>query len=129
MKDMPQKPLEHLALPNACGVEPGEKGKTGVVQVNGKAECKENLKQFIDSTHQKAAQVVQWMGQIDETANERCVKIMAAEHTFKLLLTEMKKRKREDVPPGDEPGGDGVPSGKSKSKAGRRPKAKAKTEK
>jgi hypothetical protein len=53
----------------------------------------------------------------------RCVKIMAAEHTYKLLLTELKKRKREDgAPPGNENEGPAP-----KAKAGtRRSKAKAK---
>ena len=52
---------------------------------------------------------------------------MAAEHTFKLLLTEIKKRKRgEDGAP--DAGDDRTP-GKAKSKASqRRPKAKAKNE-
>ena len=75
MKDMPQKPLPHLALPDACGVEPGEKGKQGALEVNSKPCVKENLKQFTESVHQKAAQVVQWLGQIDESANERCKKL------------------------------------------------------
>eukprot|EP00435_Cladocopium_sp_Y103_P023198 s2851_g5.t1 len=127
MKDMPQKPLDQLALMNACGVEPGEKGKTGAIQVNGKAECKENLKQFIESTHQKAAQVVQWLGQIDENANERfCLDMKNVLAAFEGAFLKL----AEDGTPADENGGDGVPAGKSKSKAGqRRPKAKAKTEK
>ena len=56
----------------------------------------------------------------------RCVKIMAAEHTYKLLLTEMKKRKRDDgVPPGEE--NDAVNGAPAKAKASKRKgKAKAK---
>ena len=49
---------------------------------------------------------------------------MAAEHTYKLLLTELKKRKREDgAPPGDE--GNEGPAPKAKAST-RRSKAKAK---
>jgi len=75
MKDMPQKPMDHLALTDACGVEADEKGKRGAIQANGKPDVKENLKQFTESVHQKAAQVVQWLGQIDESANERYKKL------------------------------------------------------
>lgn len=51
---------------------------------------------------------------------------MAAEHTYKLLLTEMKKRKRDDgVPPGEE--NDAVNGAPAKAKASKRKgKAKAK---
>ena len=59
----------------------------------------------------------------------RCVKIMAAEHTFKLLLTELKKRKRGDDGTPGEVGDESTPS-KAKSKASqRRPKSKANGEK
>ena len=51
---------------------------------------------------------------------------MAAEHTFKLLLTELKKRKREDGTPGDV--GDEAVQGKARAKANRA-KSKAKAEK
>ena len=78
MQEMPSKPLEHFSLTDACGVEPGEPGKVGVTQVNGKADVKENLKQFVDSTHQKASQVVTWLGTIDEKANERCKKLLCS---------------------------------------------------
>ena len=73
---MPDKPLEHLALRDANGVEPEEPGKVGAVEANAGAEVKENLKQFVDSTHQKAAMVVQWLGQIDEATNDRCKKFL-----------------------------------------------------
>ena len=33
---MPQKPMDHLALTDACGVEADEKGKRGAIQANGK---------------------------------------------------------------------------------------------
>lgn len=75
MKDMPKKPLEQMALVDSCGVEDGEKGKLGAIQANGQADTKENLRQFIDSVHQKASQVVQWLGMIDESANERSKKL------------------------------------------------------
>ena len=76
MQDMPSKPLPHLSLTDACGVEAGEPGKVGAVQVNGKNEAKENLKQFIESTHQKASQVVTWLSTIDEKTNDRCKKLL-----------------------------------------------------
>ena len=78
MQAMPTKPLEHLALTNACGVEAGEPGKVGATQVNAKGDVKENLKQFIDSTHQKASLVVTWLGTIDEKANDRCKKLLCS---------------------------------------------------
>lgn len=87
MKDMPQKPMDHLALTDACGVEADEKGKRGAIQANGKPEVKENLKQFTESVHQKAAQVVQWLGQIDESANERCKKLPCSNKPNVLYLT------------------------------------------
>eukprot|EP00435_Cladocopium_sp_Y103_P023514 s3080_g5.t1 len=130
--DMPSKPLEHLSLTDACGVEAGEKGKVGAVQANGKQEARDNLKTFTDATHQKASQVVTWLGTIDEKTNERilaeinvakaaardpCVKVMAAEHIYRMLLAESKKRKtREDG------GDDGAPP---KAHPKRRGKAKA----
>lgn len=76
MKDMPSQPLEQMALTDSCGLEEAEKGKQGAIQANGPADTKENLRQFIDSVHQKASQVVQWLGTIDETANERCKKLL-----------------------------------------------------
>ena len=62
MKDMPKKPLEQMALVDSCGVEEGERGKIGALQANGPVDTKDNLRQFIDSVHQKASQVVQWLG-------------------------------------------------------------------
>lgn len=45
----------------------------------------------------------------------RCVKIMAAEHIYKMLLAESKKRKREDR--GEEPGEEApVPKASSRRK-------------
>ena len=75
---MPAKPLDHLALMDATGAEPDEPGKVGAVPVGTGAEAKENLKQFIESMHQKASSVVQWLGQIDEDTNERCKKLLGS---------------------------------------------------
>ena len=71
---MPDKPTKPLTLKDTCGVEPGEPGRNGTTQVNSKEEAKENLKQFIDSMHQKAAQVIGWINGIEEKANERTAK-------------------------------------------------------
>ena len=76
-QDMPSKPMEHLPLTaSTCGVTPDESGKIGAIPANGAAEAKENLKQFVDSVHQKAATVVTWLAAIDESANERCKKLL-----------------------------------------------------
>ena len=74
---MPKQPLEQMSLTDACGVEEGEVGKKGAFQANGAGDTKDNLKQFIDSVHQKASQVVQWLGTIDETTNERSKKLLS----------------------------------------------------
>lgn len=76
MQDMPTKPMEHLPLTAATGVTPDEHGKIGAVPANGAVEAKENLKQFVDSVHQKAATVVTWLAAIDENANDRCKKLL-----------------------------------------------------
>ena len=46
----------------------------------------------------------------------RCVKIMASEHTYKMLLAELKKRRRDEGEPG-EPGSEGKAKPKRKAKA------------
>ena len=89
---MPQKPMEHLALSEACGVDPSEKGKHGAEQVNDKAGLKENLKAFTESVHQKASQVVQWLGQIDESTNERCKKLLCSNRMSVILRTLVKSK-------------------------------------
>ena len=77
IQDMPSKPLEHLALTADTGVEAGEPGKVGSVHANGAADVKENLRVFTESVHQKASQVVQWLSQIEEDANERTKKFLS----------------------------------------------------
>lgn len=70
-QDMPSDPMNHFELQEACGVEPNGIGKQGALEANGSHDLKDNLKQFTENLHQKAAQVISWMGQIEPSASER----------------------------------------------------------
>ena len=47
------------------GVQEGEPGKAGAVPVGTIDEMKEQMKQFIESMHQKASSVVSWISQLE----------------------------------------------------------------
>lgn len=66
--------MNQFQLQEACGVEPDAPGHQGVQEANGGQDMKDNLKQFTENLHQKAAQVISWMGQIDPSASERAKK-------------------------------------------------------
>eukprot|EP00435_Cladocopium_sp_Y103_P014394 s303_g3.t1 len=114
LSDMPDK-LEHKPLMDQMPSEPKlPDGALGSVPLDGMAEIKDNLKQFTEATHCKASQVV------------TCVKILAAEHRYKLLAGELKKpqgkRPREEGNNGQAP----APEAEADGNAPKKPRAKAK---
>lgn len=71
-----EKDFGPLALEPASGSAPeadgsAPPGKVGAVPLDSLGEAKENLRQFTESVHQKAAQVVHWVQQIEPLQTER----------------------------------------------------------
>lgn len=48
-----------------------EPGKVGALPVDSVEDAKEKLKQFTDSVHQKASQIVSWMTAVEPMQTER----------------------------------------------------------
>lgn len=69
---MPSK-LEHMALTDE-GTEPPSEGVEAAIPLDTVENLMENLKQFTDSLHQKASQVVHWMNQSEPLQTDRSKK-------------------------------------------------------
>eukprot|EP00438_Fugacium_kawagutii_P020608 Skav206469 [mRNA] locus=scaffold1672:101096:102421:- [translate_table: standard] len=145
-KAMPDQPLQQKELmplekgpgKDAAGTDPGTPGPGvphGATPMDSTEEMKVNLKAFTDSVHQKGSQLVTMIQGVEGQNTERstqCVKIMAAEHRYKLLVGDPKtnkKRARADAhekPEADEADQTEAPEPKAKGKAKAKVKAKAK---
>ena len=67
---MPAK-LDHMQLMDGVPSQPSVDGAKGVVPLDDMAEIKENLKQFTESTHCKASQVLTWIQNVEGLSTDR----------------------------------------------------------
>lgn len=70
-KEMPQ-----MELQPALGDEPLPEGSKGAVPINTVDEMREQMKQFTDSVHAKASQVVQWQNTLENVVTDRAAKFL-----------------------------------------------------
>lgn len=79
LKDMPTDEPAPLSLTNEAGATQAEATGNGVpstTPMQDPAQILENLKQFVDATHQKAAQVVTWLSNVEAMTGDRANRLL-----------------------------------------------------